>query len=172
MFNKKPETIATSNAPTVPNRPIIRTPIRSVSNANASKSKNNAVISKECFIKGDISGEDDISIFGKVEGAITLKSNTVTIESSAKIDANIFAKAVNVNGIVIGNIEAIEKIVVSGSGNITGDMLAKKVILQDGSYFKGNVSMVENQSNQPSQTSQQSPPNQPNQPPVTPKTKP
>ena len=147
MFNTKkpkPTKISTSSAPTTLNRPI--TPIRTINNEQKSQSK--AIISKECHIKGDISGDDDISIFGKVEGTISIKKNTVTIETSAKINANIFAKVVNVNGNVVGNIEAVEKIMVAGNGNVTGDMIATKVILQDGSYFKGNVSMIDNKPDQ------------------------
>lgn len=150
MFNKKPNPATPDKVQSTPTRPIVNTPKKPEVSANsAPKPQGNAIISKECHIKGDITGNDDISIFGKVEGTISIKSNTVTIENSAQIDANIFAKVVNVNGNIVGNIEASEKIVISNTGNVTGDMTAKKVILQDGSYFKGNVSMVDNQ---PSQT--------------------
>lgn len=149
MFNiKKPQT-NTVIRPSVPVRPVTRMPVQRTTVNTGQKPQNKAIISKQCHIKGDITGNDDISIFGKVEGTISIKDNTVTIEKSAKIDANIFAKVVNINGNIVGNIEASEKIVVADGGNVTGDMVAKKVILQDGSYFKGNVSMVDNQ---PSQT--------------------
>jgi cytoskeletal protein CcmA (bactofilin family) len=111
------------------------------------KTQPKTIISKGCHIKGDVSGNDDISVFGKIEGTITLKNNSVTIEKSSKINADVFAKIVNVNGNIKGNIEASEKIVITDSGNVTGDMSAPKVILKDGSYFKGNVSMVDTKIN-------------------------
>lgn len=113
-----------------------------MSTDNGQKSKAETIISASCHIKGDISGADDIRIFGKIEGVILLKNNTVTIEHSAKVEADIAAKIVHVNGNIIGNIEAEEKIIITDSGNVTGDMTAPKVILKDGSYFKGNVSMT------------------------------
>lgn len=147
MFNtRKPQdTIATPNTPT---RSVANVPARRMVANNEQKSQGKAIISKGCHIKGDITGNDDISIFGKVKGAISVKSNTVTIENSAKINANIFAKIVHVDGHVVGNIEATDKIVVNGNGNVTGDMIAARIILQDGSYFKGNVSMIDNKPSQ------------------------
>ncbi len=149
MFNtKKPDTIIPSSAPTRPVAPAQRSAVDT-----ERESKSVTIISKECHIKGVISGNDDISVCGKVEGEITLKNNTVTIENSAKVDANILAKVANINGNIVGNIEATDKILITGSGNVTGDMVAKKVILQDGSYFKGNVSMIDNQPSQGQTTS-------------------
>ncbi|WP_201341148.1 polymer-forming cytoskeletal protein [Abyssogena phaseoliformis symbiont] len=69
----------------------------------------------------------------------------VTIEKLAKINVDVFAKIVNVN--IKGNIEASEKIVITGSSNVTGDMSAPKVILKDGSYFKDIVSMTDTKVN-------------------------
>ncbi len=92
--------------------------------------------------KGDIAGNDDISVLGKVDGTITLKDSVLTIEESDNVKANIFARVVNVIGEVTGNIDAGEKIIIHEDGNVTGDMTAPKIILKDGSYFKGNVSMT------------------------------
>jgi cytoskeletal protein CcmA (bactofilin family) len=111
------------------------------------KTQSKTIISKDCHIKGDVSGNDDMSVFGKIEGTITLKNNSVTIEKSAQINADIFAKIVNVNGNIKGNIEADGKILITDSGNVTGNMSAPKIILKDGSYFKGNVSMVDTKIN-------------------------
>ncbi len=69
-----------------------------------------------------------------------------TIEKLAKINAYVFAKIVN------GNIEASEKIVIIDSGNVTGGMSTPKVILKDGSYFKGNVSMTDTKVKTPRQS--------------------
>jgi cytoskeletal protein CcmA (bactofilin family) len=111
------------------------------------KTQSKTIISKDCHIKGDVSGSDDMSVFGKIEGTITLKNNSVTIEKSSQINADVFAKIVNVNGNIKGNIEAGEKIIITDSGNVTGNMSAPKIILKDGSYFKGNVSMVDTKIN-------------------------
>lgn len=102
------------------------------------------VISKDCIIRGEITGGNDIEVLGTIEGTVSLNNNTFSVEESAQVNANISAKHVNINGQVVGNIEAIEKIVINDTGKVTGDMVAPKVVLKDGSYFKGGISMVEN----------------------------
>ncbi len=141
MFNtRKPE--PNNNQEQASNVNTQRTIVRA-----EQKTQSKTIISKGCHIKGDVSGNDDMSVFGKIEGTITLKNNSVTIEKSAQINADVFAKIVNVNGNIKGNIESSEKIVITDSGNVTGNMSAPKVILKDGSYFKGNVSMVDTKIN-------------------------
>ncbi|CAC9582736.1 hypothetical protein [uncultured Gammaproteobacteria bacterium] len=101
------------------------------------------VISKGCVFNGEISGENDINVFGKIQGSVSINSNVFTVEESAQVNASISAKLVVIKGKVVGNIEAIDKIIVKDSGNVTGDLVAPKVALTDGSYFKGNISMVD-----------------------------
>ncbi|MDC9714730.1 MAG: polymer-forming cytoskeletal protein [Gammaproteobacteria bacterium] len=153
MFNtKKPETTTPSITPTISATPkpapsarenIDQQPV--VNSRQEPKGK--AVISKGCFIKGEISGTEDIDIFGQVEGVISLKNNIISIEKSSKVKANIDANIVNITGNVVGNINANEKIVIHDEGNVTGDMNAPRIILEDGSHFKGNVSMTDNKVN-------------------------
>lgn len=149
MFTtKKLDTFTPSKAPnprSVPPKPTTRTAINNTqrtSIAAATSTKERTVISQGCFIKGEVSGNSDISIFGKVDGSIMLKDNILTIEGSSDIKASVLARVVNITGKVVGNIDANEKIIIHEYGNVTGDMTAPKVILKDGSYFKGNVSMT------------------------------
>ncbi|SMN14077.1 hypothetical protein BHECKSOX2_1349 [Bathymodiolus heckerae thiotrophic gill symbiont] len=153
MFNtKKPETTTPSITPTTSATPKptpnARENIRQQPVVDSQqKPKGKTVISKDCFIKGEISGTEDIDILGQVEGVISLKNNIVSIKKSSKIKADIDANIVNITGNVVGNINANEKIIIHDEGNVTGDMNAPKIILEDGSHFKGNVSMTDNKVN-------------------------
>jgi cytoskeletal protein CcmA (bactofilin family) len=147
MFaTKKPDTITPSKAPTsIPPKPTSRTSFKTTTNnskRDSSTKSEKTIISKDCFIKGEISSNSDVSICGKVDGIITLKDTILTVEDSGNVKANIFARIINVTGNVVGNIDAAEKIIIHENGNVTGDMTAPKIILKDGSYFKGNVSMT------------------------------
>ena len=144
MFNtKKPQTVTPSETSTTSPRPEPRVTTNKTQRLSAS-SQEKTTISQGCFIKGEVSGTDDISIFGKIDGTISLKDNILTIEKPSDVKANIDARVVNIIGRVVGNINANKKIIVHEGGFVTGDMDAPKVILKDGSYFKGNVSMTEN----------------------------
>lgn len=146
MFTtKKPETVTPSKAPN-PRKPATSSMITNDAQRIAD-TKEKTIVSKGCFVKGEISGDSDISVFGKVDGLITLKGSILTIEKSGKVKASIFAKIVNVTGKITGNIDANEKIIIHENGSVTGDMTAPKIILKDGSYFKGNVSMTDSKVN-------------------------
>ncbi|WXU00439.1 MAG: hypothetical protein Ctma_1154 [Catillopecten margaritatus gill symbiont] len=144
MFNnKKPEVITPSKVRT-PKPTTPKSTTNNVQRATSSAvSQGKTIISKDCLVKGEMSGTDDISILGKVDGSITLKDSILTVEESGSVKSNIFARVVNVIGNIIGNIDASEKIIIHENGKVTGDMTAPKVILKDGSYLEGNVSMVD-----------------------------
>jgi cytoskeletal protein CcmA (bactofilin family) len=69
----------------------------------------NVNIGKSVIIKGELSGSEDLTIEGHVEGRIELKENILTIGPNGKIRAEVFAKSVIVLGEVTGNVTASEK---------------------------------------------------------------
>ncbi len=92
-------------------------------------------------IKGTISGDEDLLVQGKVEGTIALKDHEVTIGPTGKVTANILATSVRIDGEVAGDISGIEKVVISKSGNVRGNIVAPRVTLEDGAIFKGSIDM-------------------------------
>ncbi|HIG88438.1 MAG TPA: polymer-forming cytoskeletal protein, partial [Candidatus Thioglobus sp.] len=103
---------------------------------------NNTTISEECIVSGEVTGCNDMDIFGKIDGTITLKDNSVRIEDTAVVNASIFAKFIKIYGKVTGSIEAGERIVIPNGGSVIGDMIAPSIVLEDGSYFEGKISMT------------------------------
>jgi cytoskeletal protein CcmA (bactofilin family) len=99
------------------------------------------MIGPSIIIKGEVSGEEDLLIQGRVEGTINLSSNQVSVGESGEVSANIQAKNVKIDGKVTGDITGIEKVVISKSGNVRGNIVAPRVILEDGAQFKGTIDM-------------------------------
>ena len=100
-----------------------------------------ATIGPSIFIKGDLSGEEDLVIEGRVEGMVDLKQNNVTIGKNGRVKADVFGKVVVVEGEVDGNVFAREQAILRQSGAIRGNITAPRVILEDGSRFKGSIDM-------------------------------
>src|SRR5687767_6529141 len=73
-------------------------------------------IGKSVIIKGELSGSEDLTIEGQVEGKIELRQNVLTIGPNAKIKAQVFAKAVVIQGEVHGNVTATEKVDIRDAG--------------------------------------------------------
>jgi cytoskeletal protein CcmA (bactofilin family) len=114
-------------------------------------------------IKGELSGSEDLTIEGHVEGRIDLKDNVLTIGPNGKIKAEVFAKSVVVLGEVTGNVTASEKVDIRDAGSVDGDLVSPRVALADGAHFRGSVDMQRAGSRQPPPPQQQQKPNPPQQ---------
>ncbi|MEM9256433.1 MAG: polymer-forming cytoskeletal protein [Pseudomonadota bacterium] len=92
-------------------------------------------------IKGEVSGKEDLLIQGSVEGTINLADNEVSVGADGEVVADIHGKTVRIDGNVTGDINGSEKVVVSSSGNVRGNIVAPRVTLEDGAVFKGSIDM-------------------------------
>ena len=100
---------------------------------------NSAIIGPGIVITGDISGTENVTIEGKVEGKIHLPGHQVEVGQSGKVHADVVAKFVKINGELKGDIEGKEKVVITASGNVRGNISAPRVMLEDGAIFKGSI---------------------------------
>jgi cytoskeletal protein CcmA (bactofilin family) len=98
-------------------------------------------IGKSILIKGELSGDEDLTIEGQVEGKIELREHVLTIGPNGRIKAEVYAKAIVVLGQVTGNLLATEKVTIRERGSVEGDIVAPGVAIADGAYFKGSVDM-------------------------------
>ena len=100
-----------------------------------------AAIGSSIKIVGDVSGDEDLTILGKIEGKIVLPKHSVTIGQSGRVKADIQAKFVSVAGEVHGNLVAGEQIVIRKTATMLGNLTAPRVGLEDGCRFRGAVEM-------------------------------
>ncbi len=105
------------------------------------RSGDRATIGPSIFIKGDLTGEEDLVIEGRVEGKVDLKQNNVTVGKNGRVKADIFGRVVTIEGEVDGNVFAREQAILRQAGAIRGNITAPRVILEDGSRFKGSIDM-------------------------------
>lgn len=99
------------------------------------------MIGKTISIKGDISGEESLVIEGRVDGTVHLKNNDLTVGQSGHVKANLTANVVRIDGEVTGDISGVEKVVVTKTGRVKGNIVAPRVTLEDGAKFKGSIDM-------------------------------
>ena len=99
------------------------------------------MIGPSIVIKGNVSGDEDLLVHGRVEGSIDLGAHEVSVGESGRVTADINAKVVKIDGEVTGDITGNEKVVISKSGNVRGNIVAPRVTLEDGAVFKGSIDM-------------------------------
>jgi cytoskeletal protein CcmA (bactofilin family) len=101
-----------------------------------------AHIGKSVFIKGELSGSEDIYVDGQVEGSIHLSGNNLTIGPNGRVRANISAKNVTIGGTLDGNIVAGERTEFRKTAVANGDVQTKRIAIEDGAFFKGKLEIV------------------------------
>ncbi len=135
MFDKRKDN-EPSVAPTAVSAPPEERP-----RVQESTSRGTAMIGKTISIKGDITGEENLVIEGRVDGTIHLKSNDLTIGQSGRVNANLTANVVRIDGEVKGDIVGTEKVVITKTGKVQGNIVGPRVTLEDGAKFKGSIDM-------------------------------
>jgi len=108
---------------------------------NRVKEHRRSVLSPSIAIKGDISGTEDLVLEGKMEGTISLPKNEILIGPDGQVKADLTALKVSIEGRVTGDIRGSERVVIKHSGKVEGNIVAPRVVLEDGCQFKGSVEM-------------------------------
>src|SRR6202051_1149137 len=124
-----PTSSAVSEAPTV-SRPVTST---------TTTTADQATIGKSLVIKGEVTGSESLYIDGRVEGSINLSGNRVTVGRNGVVAANINAREIVVLGKVRGNLTASDRVDIRSDGSLTGDVIAARISIEDGAFFKGGI---------------------------------
>ncbi len=124
-----------------PNPTSLNSDFSSPSEAQNSPSSPTAVIGPKIRFKGELAGEEDLIIQGQVDGTIDLKDNHLTVGGQGTVKANVLAKTVTIEGNVEGDIFGQERISILSSSNVKGNIVASRVILEDGAKFRGSIDM-------------------------------
>jgi cytoskeletal protein CcmA (bactofilin family) len=98
-------------------------------------------LGKAIRIKGEVHGEEDLVIEGKVEGTIALKKNHLTLESTAVITAHVEVENITIKGAMNGNTTASDKVEITSDAKVVGDIKAPRVVMAEGAKFRGAVEM-------------------------------
>jgi len=135
---------AAPGSPTPPPAPPARAeaePVPARHAPAAPSSGERAVLSPSIVLRGEVSGDEDLVIEGRVEGKIMLRQNVVTVGAKGRVAAEIQARAVLVDGEVEGNMSAEEQVVLRKTSRVRGDIVAPRVTIDDGARFKGSIDM-------------------------------
>ena len=119
--------VMASSEPASPPRPVTTT------------TADQATIGKSLVIKGEVTGSESLYIDGRVEGSINLSGNRVTVGRNGVVAANINAREIVVLGKVRGNITASDRVDIRSDGSLTGDVIAARISIEDGAFFKGGI---------------------------------
>jgi len=100
-----------------------------------------AVIGKSVQVRGEVKGNEDLLVEGLVEGALTLSDGRLTIGSQARVQANVTARDVIVQGTLLGDIHASGRVELRTGSTVTGDIQAARLSIEENAIFSGKVEL-------------------------------
>ncbi len=100
-----------------------------------------ANIGKSISIKGNVTGDEDTVIEGRVDGHVELKNHHLTVGPNGEVKGEISAKQCTIVGTVKGNVTALERIEVADTGRVEGDLSSPRLLIQEGAQVNGSISM-------------------------------
>jgi cytoskeletal protein CcmA (bactofilin family) len=98
-------------------------------------------IGEHITIEGSIHAGEDIEIEGAVKGNITCQSHQLTVGKKGRIEADIQASSIVISGKVSGNIVAFNTIRINKTADISGQIKAKSVSVEDGAFLKASIEL-------------------------------
>lgn len=129
-------------------------------------------IGKSVQIRGEVKGSEDLLVDGLVEGTITLTESRLTIGPNAHVQANVSARDVVILGALKGDVQATGRVELRSGSNVTGDIRAARLSIEENALFSGKVDLVQNAApaaaERPASTPAASAATAPGQPPAAP----
>jgi cytoskeletal protein CcmA (bactofilin family) len=102
--------------------------------------KETTYFGKNLKIKGRVSGNGNIIIFGALDGEFNLKGR-VKIAQPAKIKGEVKADVISVNGNVRGSLVAQERIHLDQTARVEGQIITPNLSISEGAFFDGEITM-------------------------------
>lgn len=133
---------------------------------NERKPKMSSVLGASGVVLGDISGEGDLEIRGKVQGKVEL-AGRVLVTSTGTVLGGIEAIELHIAGRVQGNVVASDQLTVAPSGQIIGDLSAPRVAIEAGARIRGALSSGQSLAEVDARAERVVSPSRPKQPPRT-----
>jgi cytoskeletal protein CcmA (bactofilin family) len=140
MFNKRNEPLE-SSGPADSHREPSGLRVDPVASPAPPRKSEPSIVGPSILIQGDMTGDEDLIVQGRIEGSISLKKNLVTVGKDGRVNATVNAQIIRVEGTVEGELRGREQVIVTRTGSVSGNIVAPRVTLEDGCRFKGSIDM-------------------------------
>ncbi|MFV0416489.1 MAG: polymer-forming cytoskeletal protein [Chthoniobacterales bacterium] len=115
----------------------------SSSPSSGSNAKN--ILTNDVSIKGTLEFENELIFDGTIEGEI-ISEGLLTLGKNAHVEGEVRTKSCILHGTVVGNISVTEKAELKASSELTGDLRAMRIIIEEGATFVGRSEVTPSKS--------------------------
>jgi cytoskeletal protein CcmA (bactofilin family) len=144
LSDRKPQEDSPKTAPAIgkPGDSLSESRVEKAGGTATAESRGVTIIAKGMIIKGQIRSAEHMHIAGEIEGSVDLAGYDLTVTADSSVRADVAAREVEIAGSIQGNVVATRKITVRTGGKLIGDLRTPGIVIEDGSYFKGNIEIV------------------------------
>ena len=103
--------------------------------------ENVSILQEDTDFNGEMSFSNPVHIMGKFKGKINTDS-VIIIGKNASVNADVASRILIIEGILKGNVNALEKVDIFSSGKLFGNITTAKLKIADGVIFEGNCTMI------------------------------
>jgi cytoskeletal protein CcmA (bactofilin family) len=96
-------------------------------------------IGPSMHLNGDLRGDDDIVVYGHLQGSVDIGEGRLVVTREGRVDADVRARVIAVEGRIEGDLHASEQIIVRKSARVRGTITAPRVALDFGCEFSGVI---------------------------------
>ena len=94
-------------------------------------------------VKGEISGNEDLLVDGKVEGPISVGEHRLTVGHNGQVTGGLAAREIIIYGKVDGHHNVVsESIEIKKGASMIGDLTTQRIVIEDGADFKGSIEIA------------------------------
>jgi len=104
----------------------------------------NTIIGPGSFVRGDIDSGGFARIDGSVKGNLRARGRVV-VGANARMRSSITGTNVTIGGVVDGNVMASERLIVLSSAIILGDIITRRIEVNEGCLIHGKVKVCQTQ---------------------------
>jgi cytoskeletal protein CcmA (bactofilin family) len=99
------------------------------------------ILSQDIDFSGTVHFEKPLLIRGRVAGEI-IAGSLLVVDENAIVDADITAPQVLIRGAVKGNVNASERVYITLTGKLLGNITTAEICFESGSLFNGRCTMT------------------------------
>ncbi len=93
-----------------------------------------------CVIRGEISATTPLRIAGEALAA-TIEADVMQVEPSGRVEGSVKARVLRVEGTIHGDCRCSERIEITGTGEVVGDVDSPRLVIAEGGTLRGRTQM-------------------------------
>ena len=100
-----------------------------------------SLVSRQVVVEGEIQGDENLHVDGRVKGSIRLNGD-LFVGANGVLEAEVEARNVIIQGALTGKVLAREQLEVQSTGRFNGESTAGSYEIREGAVFEGISKML------------------------------